>query len=269
MAWTEYQLVFKLLSPLHVGYRKIGNLHQTRVYVPGKVLWGALTARLTHMIEDTKSEKMYVVIGNAIAKHFRFGYLWPSLDGGKSVYYPWENINEFYFMLLSSYVSTPLNYASYSAEEGLLHEVEYIAPRTRKNQIVYLKSTLWVQEEGLPEYVLNWKDALRYVQLGGERNYGWGRVELTMELKGKEVSFPEIHVNSTERLPAHAYVFADKRMVTSVKGSIEPVLGWQLRLNNWELSHPEICFVPGSKVNENVTFEVTSFGILKKKYPKN
>ena len=47
MAWQKYDLAFQLLAPLHIGYRKVGNLMQSRGYVPGKNLWAALTARLT------------------------------------------------------------------------------------------------------------------------------------------------------------------------------------------------------------------------------
>ena len=47
MAWTHYRLKFRLISPLFVGFRRSGNLWETRRYVPGKVLWAALTARLT------------------------------------------------------------------------------------------------------------------------------------------------------------------------------------------------------------------------------
>jgi len=79
MSWQCYDLIFRLMAPLHVGWRKSGNLQQTRGYVPGKNQWAALTARLTREYDDGAKGQRYVEIGQKVQKHFRFGYLYPAL----------------------------------------------------------------------------------------------------------------------------------------------------------------------------------------------
>ena len=56
MVWTIYRVTLKLTSPLHVGWKKIGNLMITRPYVTGRTLWGALTARLVRDKKNTNYE---------------------------------------------------------------------------------------------------------------------------------------------------------------------------------------------------------------------
>lgn len=176
MAWRHYVLRFRLLSPLHIGDRKIGNLMQTRPYVTGRVLWAALTARLTRDLGRETSGMDYRGIGAQIKKNFRFGYLWPSLDG-KTPYFPWDH-DDFEYLLLGSYVSTAIDYDRQAAQEGSLHEVEFIAPVARDGRPVYLIGDLWVRNV-LPSGLQSWQEALNRLQLGGERTYGWGRVRLS------------------------------------------------------------------------------------------
>ncbi len=275
MAWKKYQLVFKLLSPLHIGYRKVGNLHQTREYVPGKVVWGALTARLTRMTGKGDSSKGYSDIGKAVANHFRFGYLWPAIFKNNNsteqskleVCYPWSN-TDFDYQFLNSYASTALNYDFQSSEEGTLHETEYIAPKTRDNRQVYLKGDLWVDEDNLNNQFINWKSALNTMHLGGERNYGWGRVRLINELKPiEDNSIPEIQITNESKIPAHAFAIVGNQTIHEIQGEVEPLLGWEWDNSNqnrvWKLSDPEICYVPGSILKVDCSFEVDAFGRLK------
>lgn len=190
MAWQKYTLCFRLLSPLHIGYRKVGNMMQTRGYVPGKNLWAALTERLTRDFDDGATSQRYVTIGKAVNKGFRFGYLYLALPrdlrkdvqsvGDLSIHYPWED-SLFDFRFLSSYAGTALNHDRMSAADGLLHEAEFIRPWARPllrdNQplSVYLVGYLYVQDS-LTGELAGWRMALDRMQLGGERGYGWGRL---------------------------------------------------------------------------------------------
>ncbi|WP_322797546.1 RAMP superfamily CRISPR-associated protein, partial [Thermoflexus sp.] len=183
MAWVHYVLRFRLLSPLHIGDRKMGNLMQTRPYVTGRVLWAALTARLTRDLGRGTRARGYQGIGAKIKKNFRFGYLWPSLDG-ETPYFPWDH-DDFEYLLLGSYVSTAIDYDRQAAQEGSLHEVEFIAPVARDGRPVYLIGDLWVRVDDpwvrdvlSPELQRLW-EVLNRLQLGGERTYGWGRVCLS------------------------------------------------------------------------------------------
>ncbi|MCD6387855.1 MAG: hypothetical protein J7L69_00485 [Desulfobulbaceae bacterium] len=190
MTWTHYRLVFQLKSPLHIGWRKVGNLMQTRRYVPGKVLWGALTARIVQMAGWGSDSNAYRQVGEALKQCFRFGYLWPAQgqknnSGQWSPHFPWQKESKAYYwdyLYLNGMARTALTASERIASEGMLHQIEYIMPFTREGAPVYLIGDLWVREN-LEEcsndafrYVQNWEEALNSLQLGGERGYGWGRV---------------------------------------------------------------------------------------------
>ncbi len=278
MSWQKYEVIFRLLSPLHVGFRKTGNLMQTREYVPGKVFWAALTARLTRDSGNGADGRQYVIIGNAVNESFRFGYLYPALPksgscGVKSaddltVHYPW-NAN-FDYLFLDSYASTALDYDSKTAAEALLHETEFMQPYTRPygsqpSLPVYLYGDLYVhsetaEQDGVLKY---WQDALSKLQFGGERGYGWGRVRLESLPKVGNCGEPTVEVKKGQRVLAH--VLAEG---LTLYGSVEPLVGWERNpkngTTNWHLSSPNICYPPGATVKSDCSFTVNHYGIWKK-----
>ncbi len=274
MTWQKYDLVFRLLAPMHVGWRKTSNLQQTRGYVTGKLFWAALTARLTREAGKGANGKAYDAIGKEVKKAFRFTYFYPALQSvnGYKTYYPWEMEDEFDYLFLDSYTSTALNYASKSAADGLLHETEFIAPCTRENQPVYLMGNVYVHTHkrlpqspiplnNLSDEVKNWQQVLDKFQFGGERGYGWGRVQL-VSLSSTPIQGKPVGELVNGRLPAHLETTNLNGL--TVNGPIEPLLGWE-RNNaddkyNWSLSQAEICYAPGAVVPENSTFTITENG---------
>lgn len=265
MVWQRYDLVFRLLTPLHVGWRQSGNLKQTRGYVPGKNLWAALTARLTREAGKGADSRAYVRIGDAVKAYFRFGYLYPALSNGVGykTHYPWDEA--FAYLFLDSYVSAALNYPAQSAADGLLHETEFIAPCTRSGEPVYLTGDLFIQND-LPGELQGWKDALGKLQVGGDRNYGWGRIKLVRcqpdaDYRGDE---PQVQVAGGDVLTAHVKAANAAR----VTGAIEPLIGWERNNerdanSNWRLSKAAtICYAPGSTLATDATFVIGANGIL-------
>lgn len=264
MGWQRYELVFRLLAPLHVGWRQTGNLKQTRGYAPGKNLWAALTARLTREAGKGADGSAYVEIGRAVQQHFCCGYLYPTLSNAASYksHYPWEE--DFGYLFLDSYVSAALNYPSQSAANGLLHETEFIAPCTRTGEPVYLTGALFVKDN-LSDDLRGWKDALSKLQLGGDRNYGWGRVKLIRcqpddQYDGGE---PRVQVARGDLLTAHL----NAENAENVTGAVEPLIGWERNNDsgagaNWRLSKAAtICYAPGSMVDAAATFAIGPYGI--------
>lgn len=97
MTWKQYRIAFRLLSPLHIGYRKVGNLMQTRCYVPARVLWAALTVRITRDCGKGCNGKDYTEIGSNVEKYFHFGYLWPAISrNGQSKVEKWDDLETFF-----------------------------------------------------------------------------------------------------------------------------------------------------------------------------
>jgi len=194
MSPTAHRIVFRLCAPLHSGWRKLGNLQQTRPYVTGRMLWGALTARL---VRDANNGANYGEVGQNIDEGFpAFSYFYPSVNPKKVELWPWDDPELFSWLFLGSYASTALR-DGHSAEEGMLHETEYIAPRTRDDRPVYLIGYL-LEPSG--KFQSEWHQALSRLQLGGERGYGWGRlaVECGPE-KNKKLFGYHMDANSSKR----------------------------------------------------------------------
>jgi len=263
MPWQSYRVVWRLRSPLRVGWRSVGNLQQTRPYVPGKVIWGALTARLTRDLGNGADGKAYRAVGQRLQEAMRFGYFWPT-TAPPTPRYPWDEPAQFAYDFLASMMSTALDYDSVSAEEGSLHEAEYLRPYAPDGAPVYLVGFLWADEEVLQRNGLPWKEALPHVLLGGEWHYGWGRVHLEAldPLPHPDISNPEAFSWGKDRVPAH--VLATGEAAARLQGPVEPLMGWEM-LPDGRKSLPleaQLAFQPGAKVKvQPVDFRIGSYGV--------
>ena len=229
MPWKAYRLQLRLLSPLHIGQAKVGNLQITRSYLHGKALWGALTARITR---DTTSAHPddYRHIGQKVHDQLAFSYFYPTTQDDVSLW-PWDNPERFAWMFLNAYASTSLNYSRNSAEDGSLHETEFIAPFTRDGKPVYLMGYVF-EKEGCK---LPWQEAFARLQLGGERTYGWGRITVEafpvsqqVRLFGQHVvtldgTQPHLHLEKGDVLLAHTRAHGDGAVAAI--GRVVPLVG--------------------------------------------
>ena len=263
MSWRRYDLTFKLLSPLHIGWRKTGNLQQTRGYVPGKNQWAALTARLTREYDDGADGRRYQKIGEKVQENLRFSYLYPALFDGTEykVHYPWKD--DFDYLFLDSYASTAIDYASQSAAEGLLHETEFIAPHTRDGCPVYLTGQVYAQTH-LPAPLDKWQDVLDKLQFGGEQGYGWGRVRRVSCKQDDAYDTTKLTVQVAKNDPITAHLKAAN--TTGVIGPIEPLIGWERNNKddkpNWSLSKEAvICYAPGAIVTMERDFTLGRYSV--------
>lgn len=266
MAWKMYRVTFCLLSPLHVGWFKQGNVQRTRPYVTGKTLWGALTARLTR--EGDSSD--YQGLGKRVNEFLAFSYFYPSTEPDCVTLWPWDDPAEFAWRYLNTYASTALDYRRNSAEEGSLHETEYIAPYTREGEPVYLVGYIF-EKEGCR---LAWKEVLPRLQLGGERTYGWGRVGLAkevaldtsplfgrcqLELSGE---WPRLYLDEDSPLLAHA--LAVEPQAVAAKGPLALLVGRETRnadRHGGDLSEARICWEPGAVATEKQPVRIGEHGL--------
>lgn len=263
MTWQKYELVFRMLAPLHIGYRTAGNLMQTRGYVPGKVIWAALTSRMTRDYDNGSVGLRYVEIGQLVQDHFRFTYLYPAIQNsnGFTTYYPWDE--GFDYLFLNSYANTALNYESQSAEEAMLHETEFIAPHTRTDNAVFLIGNVYTKTT-LPAPLDKWQSALDQLKFGAERGYGWGRVRKhSCDRQGECFDNEPV----TELHNGHITAHLKTENVVGVTGAIEPLIGWERNndsngKSNWRLSEKAIiCYAPGAQVTGSSAFTIRSNGV--------
>lgn len=262
--WKAHQIVLELLSPLHVGHRRIGNLASTRRYVPGRAIWGALTTRITR---DAGGQD-YAEVGRRIHEELAWTYFFISATPGKVPLWPWGgNRHEFEWLYLSSFASTALE-DGHSADEGALHEVEYIAPRTCFGDQVYLTGYLFEREES----TLNWRGALNRLQIGGERSYGWGRVRpfTVTPLEGPCFGIYPAHTNPERpviEVPSHSALGAHTLAsdADNYQGAIEPLVGRETNTESGAFgakpSLAFVCWIPGTRIVQASKYRIGHQGI--------
>jgi hypothetical protein len=271
MTWTAYRIVLRLLTPLHVGAGQAGNVQRARPYVTGKALWGALTARITR--DNAEWGNDYVAVGERVNRELALSYFYPTVEGEKEItIWPWDKKTDdkFAWRYLNTYAATALDYERQSAQDGSLHEVEFIAPRTRDGAQVYLIGYIFA----LNECALQWRDALPRLQLGGERTYGWGRVAVDSAEQASSSLFgqwdmaldsdrPILRAAGPARLLAHTLA-DDPSALSHVAGSIEPLIGRETRQadqHGREIERAQICWTPGSSVNAGAQVSITANGV--------
>jgi len=282
--YTPYKVKLKLLSPLHIGERKVGNLMQTRDYVPGRIIISAITTAIAKQISNDINRELIKNIGNKLRSIFAIEYFWPTTDNLNKK--PWKIEQEkFDYLFKFGYASQAVDFSKNSTEQDTLHEVEYIGPYTREGEQVYLTGTIWVLKphnklkggEDDVEFAITIKDyhkklslrkLLNTIQIGGERNYGWGEIkvenleELTNSKNKDSNGRPWIKFDSGSILPAH--VLADEQTKKIIEGPIEPFVSrvWK-NFPGSEPKYSHIYFIPRSKLKQKAKFEIQFGGVLK------
>ncbi len=272
--WQMYKLVFHLRSPLHIGYRVTENIQYTRRYVLAKTIWGALTAAISKSRED----RGYDQLVEDLKAHLRFSYFYlceqengedamlPKYgDGGLTFgHYPKERFEQ---RFVDSYASTAIDPASKTAQEKSLHEIEILTDYCRDEQHtpVFLIGYVFEQIDSdgsewatrLEDH--DWKRHIRDIRLGGERKYGFGRLDLIVldllpegaslfgryetDLKNPET--PVVCVSKAKPFPAHVLM---NQSLCIIQGETEVLVSREtLQLDKWggHVTKPLSCFCPG------------------------
>lgn len=294
MTWQMYCVIFRLRSPMHIGWNKIGNVQRTRPYITGRSLWGGLTMRLSrdraYTQQRSASASDYQITGKWVHENLAFTYLYPAIqekgnDLSDSFRYPvvWPWQEQFSYGFLSSYASTALAATAQSATEGTLHEVEFLTPmRIDTGEPVYLVGYIFVHQDVSDQYDTI-KHALQRLQVGGERTYGWGRLELQeftrctdmiLFFNSRESIDVNVDVNNTRptlSFDKNGLLLAHTRVEnTQAKGEIEPLVGREWRA--MEATHNKVgqyvaCngvyFAPGTRtVTSDIhRFQIGNYGI--------
>lgn len=292
MVWQAYHLTFRMGSPLHSGYSKIGKIQHTRLYVTGRMLWGALTSRITRLLQRQE----YAKVGEAVEKYLRTSYFFPCLDEkGRKPILPFMQEQQINYRfdsrtlkapmverwLITSYASTAIDTSRMAAEDGSLHEVELMSHRflcdysrdglqIKAGDPVYLSGILFLADNAPCIIKKYWKQALEKLTAGGERVYGFGLLTLVDEPSSTHTLFgypltlstPEPRVTVEKDLPILAHGVVEDGM--DLEGIIEPFLGRETRSDGQfgkNLSKAQICWTPGVISREKKTFCVIEKGL--------
>jgi hypothetical protein len=248
------------------------------------VLWGALTAHLTRK----KGGENYEEAGRQVNDSIKISYFYPAIDPDKPLYPRFDPKKGVMFgeaedmprerfegLFTRSYASTALNYFQVSAEEGSLHEVEFIAPSVKcddKTLPVYLTGYLFIKKGGIYPFE-EVESVLNRLQLGGERTYGFGRVEGNGEVIREIDWFFGLYKVYLEEPESPIIIIDQKHKVLlahtltedldQVSGEIEPLVGreWKDSKSRHEPTEAKICWVPGSSVSKERKFKIVQDGV--------
>ena len=287
MSWTLYRWVWRIRSPVHLGISPAGSLARTRLYVPARTLWGALTAELTRARADdrTLTSEDYIQMGEWLQKSTRFSYLYPAQkigdewvawlpqyhdrDGEKEkTGLVWQREDgglalgdrEFRTCLLGTHASTAINPYSDTAEEGTLRETETILPQWRNSRHkhpdgpVAFVGYVFCRDESLWQNLCEIKE----IWVGGDSRYGFGCLsqEETTSVSsfwGREINVGEGNpVVKTSVLLAHSIVTNENQ---AFKGSMEVLQQYDrgaIRISG-------IAWTPGTKVSGDTDFDFELF----------
>ncbi len=273
MAWQMYTATYELRSPLHIGYHKVGNVQRTRYYIPARNLWGAVTEVLTRRGFATADAPQgnYQKIGKWVKTHCAFGYwfiqedsklLCPHYEGNQLRYGSYTAAG-FERRYLDAHVTTALDAATTSAQQGSLHEVEFIAPYDRDGEQTCVGG--WVMLDETAQKALDWCAWLSALQIGGERRYGFGQLRLSgyqevqVEKWDLEKERPCVRIEAGESLLAHTL-----SQGVEARGEIEPLVGRETQASaqfGKHLTFAQICWAPGAQIVKSHWLTVTETGV--------
>jgi len=177
-----FELTFKQIEPINIGQGGWGVVNETRIFIPGITMWGALT---NAYFKETG--KHYKDIKNIFEQISCF---YPKIDG--KVLYPNYKNGEFHLGDISesefrqkyvkNFTSTAINPTSLNAKDESLHEIDLIYPYNIE-WVGYINC----KKEYLDEYLDEKKEIKIYI--GGDARYGFGLMEFTKKDSKKDYNF--------------------------------------------------------------------------------
>lgn len=186
MAKTWYKLIFKQISPIHIGIFNYGILSETRIFIPGWTIWGALVNKYGHC----KGKEEYFEEGKKIFESITCIYpklgkrdkiLFPKLENGE-FYLGDYSENEFRAKFTDVYISTSIQPLSLTAMDESLHEIEVILPKSKLINEEDKGNLYWVgllginedKKEKIKDFLVENLD----ITVGGDSRYGLGIIKL-------------------------------------------------------------------------------------------
>lgn len=280
MAWELFRWVWLLESPLHIGASPAGALHRTRLYIPARALWGALTAEFAR--RSPNQFPNYDAIGRSLQTNTRLSYLFPAeqVNGEWMAWLPgykegvglvWERERDhkiledrpFRMRLLITRPGTAIEPESDTAAEGTLREFELISPYWRDDggalKSVAMVGYLFCQDPNLRAEI----HQIHELFVGGDTRYGLGRLiriacdQVSQFFDGGRVNLQASSpVVTTERLLAHAIIASNLTPL----GGMECLAGWDTIQGRPKRG--ELIWVPGSCVgNGMLQFQLKDDGL--------
>jgi hypothetical protein len=264
MEWKIYRLTYKAESPIRIGTLSLGYVLRTRHYLTGRAMWGSASAKLTRVYQGMD----YMEVGEFFKDSAIFSYFYPMVYEpaekiylprftDKGIFYADLPIEDFERSFVSSIGLTALVPESLTAEQGALHETEFLLPTNLDGIPVFFIGYLFLKKgrgakdrgNGGKEKLIDWdkgeiclKGVLESLQVGGERKYGFGKITLykseEVKLEDKKMKLFNIEINPQKNTgggqllfeipdsqPLFAHLLVEGTAPVKLKGDIEPLVG--------------------------------------------
>ena len=221
-----FELTFKQIEPINIGQGGWGVVNETRIFIPGITMWGALTNayfKKTGEYDENIFEQISCFYPKINGK-----VLYPSYKNGE-FYLGDISESEFRQKYVKSFTSTAINPTSLNAKDESLHEIDFIYPYNIE----------WVGYIKCEEKYL---DEIKEIYIGGDVRYGFGLMELTKKANEKDYNF---------------------EIIKGVyKNRHEATLKNYLKFNNQNFEGeleilPEFDFTKGEKIIKNAKYYIT------------
>ncbi len=258
MKWKALRLVYQAKSPIHIGWHTLGYIKLTRHYIPGRTMWGAITANMTKTYGKEGVDD-YNVFGEIFKTKILTSYFYPALNPDAPLLPCYTEQGLMYGMrghdcrtkadfekcFINSFGQTAVLPQSNTAEDESLHESEYISPNINEEGVckpVFFTGYLFIGDDAqFNGEKITWsnseislKPAIKELFVGGDMKYGWGQLTLYNNPASEghhkkifgydftgESGEPYIEIPPDFPLPAHLSI--DSKI--AAKGDIEPLVG--------------------------------------------
>lgn len=273
--WICYRVVFQAEAPVHIGWHDLGTVQRTRCYIPARNLWAVLVAGIAPALpRDPDGRVDYAAAKTEVEQTARVScfFLAASENGSGSrlprfvdgpfagLYYGDCHESDLEAQLLSSQTSAALDPSRLSAEEGALHESEFLSPRRNWDRVFYAGYVL--ARNTLTRERL--ETIYRTCSVGADRRYGWGRLRLRTFEPYAGPLFEALHVSEwlpgedpvlrwtpagAVRFSLPAHLLLDDRSA-AFRGEIEPLSGrdWSQQGSGKDIVMARPCWAPGSYI---------------------
>jgi hypothetical protein len=239
-----YKIVYKQIQPLHIGAGSYGVMNETRIYIPGWTMWGALTNAYgknnkwkDEDYENDENKQLFEKITCFYPSFDKENFLKPSYKNGE-FYLGSMSEREFRKEFVTTFISTAINPATLNAQDDSLHEIDVILP----------KDIYWIGYLNIDDNI----EIPKEIYVGGEVRYGLGKMVLVENEKAKykyEVNKGMYKDKSPIQEPLQNYIKFEKQIF---EGELELVV------NEFDFSkmRPEVkeagyYIKPGSKLLDN------------------
>ena len=292
MTWSLFRWVWQLEGSLHVGMPPAGSLNRTRLYVPARALWGALTAELSRREALNGKDPQYQAVGVSLQKDYRFTYLYPAekVEARWQAWLPtyrdalglsWVREDQpeqavgdrqFRRRLLSTRPGTSIDAGTDAAADGSLRETECIEARWRDDRgrdadlvamVGYVFVNIGIEKKAKYAKTKLRLDGLDTLFVGGDTRYGLGRLHrvsferIVPEIVfGAFVSFDGLSPPRIESETAYGHACTD----ASLAGAQELLVGWDVgAIRSVESSAP--AWQPGSTAAGKLRWSIGPNGL--------